>query len=85
MAQQICMDNIKSGPQGSRQSKSIKLAIKAYQSKPFNQRGWKSRSGKKRLNSIKMPAVMVNQTAAKTGAVVRNFFMAFEGGTTIKK
>ena len=27
------------------------------------------------MNSIKMPAVMVNQTAAKTGAVVRNFFM----------
>jgi hypothetical protein len=31
-----------------------------------------------------MPAVMVNQTAAKTGAVVRNFFMAVEDDTTIK-
>jgi hypothetical protein len=40
------------------------------------QRGWKSRSGKKRLNSIMIPAVMLNQMAAKTGAVVRNFFMA---------
>ena len=36
------------------------------------------------MNSIKMPAVMVNQTAAKTGAVVRNFFMAVEDDTTIK-
>jgi hypothetical protein len=40
------------------------------------QRGWKRRSGKKRLNSIRMPAVIVNQMAEKTGAVVRNFFMA---------
>ncbi len=37
------------------------------------------------MNSIKMPAVMVNQTAAKTGAVVRNFFMAVESGKTMKK
>ena len=28
------------------------------------------------MNSIMMPAVMVNQMAANTGAVVRNFFMA---------
>lgn len=34
------------------------------------------RSGKKRKTSIVMPAVRVNQTAATTGAVVRNFFMA---------
>jgi hypothetical protein len=33
--------------------------------------GWKSRSGKKRLNSIKIPAVIIIQTAAKTGAVDR--------------
>jgi hypothetical protein len=39
------------------------------------QRGWKSRSGKKRLNSIRIPAVMVNQIAENTGAVVRNFFI----------
>ena len=38
-------------------------------------KGWKRRSGKKRLNSIMIPAVTVNQMAAKTGAVVRNFFM----------
>lgn len=43
------------------------------------QRGWKRRSGKKRLNSIMMPAVRKNQIAAKTGAVVRNFFMMVEG------
>jgi hypothetical protein len=30
------------------------------------------------LNSIRMPAVTVNQMAAKTGAVVRNFFIAGE-------
>ena len=84
MAQQICMANIKSGPQGAARSTG-EIPIKTYKSNPFNQRGWKSRSGKKRLNSIKMPAVMVNQTAAKTGAVVRNFFMAVEGETTIKK
>ena len=30
------------------------------------------------MNSIRMPAVMVNQIAAKTGAVVRNFFMVLE-------
>lgn len=41
----------------------------------LDQSGWNSRSGKKRLNSIMIPAVMVNQMAAKTGAVVRNFFM----------
>ena len=27
------------------------------------------------MNSIMIPAVTVNQIAAKTGAVVRNFFM----------
>ena len=27
------------------------------------------------MNSIMIPAVIVNQIAAKTGAVVRNFFM----------
>ena len=43
--------------------------------------GWKRRSGKKRLNSIRMPAVTVNQIAAKTGAVVRNFFI----GMTLKE
>ena len=41
----------------------------------FTHIGWKSRSGKKRLNSIMIPAVMVNQIAENTGAVVRNFFM----------
>ncbi len=41
------------------------------------QRGWKSRSGKKRLNSIRIPAVMVNQMAENTGAVVRNFFIVW--------
>ena len=30
------------------------------------------------MNSIMIPAVSVNQIAAKTGAVVRNFFMATE-------
>lgn len=34
------------------------------------------RSGKKRKTSIVMPAVSVNQIAATTGAVERNFFMA---------
>ena len=37
--------------------------------------GWNSRSGKNLLNSIMIPAVRVNQMAANTGAVVRNFFM----------
>ena len=37
-------------------------------------------SGKKWLNSIMMTAVMVNQIAEKTGAVVRNFFMVLEVG-----
>lgn len=32
------------------------------------------------MNSIMMPAVIVNQMAANTGAVVRNFFMAKEKG-----
>ena len=32
------------------------------------------------MNSIMMPAVMVNQIAANTGAVVRNFFMALGDG-----
>jgi hypothetical protein len=35
-------------------------------------RGWKSKSGKKRLNSIKMPAVIVSQIVAATGAVEIN-------------
>lgn len=34
--------------------------------------GWKSRSGKKRLNSIKIPAVIVNHRVAATGAVEIN-------------
>ncbi len=34
--------------------------------------GWKSKSGKKRLNSIKIPAVIVNQMVAATGAVEIN-------------
>src|SRR5579883_2615299 len=33
--------------------------------------GWKRRSGKKRLNSMRIPAVMTNQTVATTGAVER--------------
>jgi hypothetical protein len=37
--------------------------------------GWKSRSGKKRLNSIKIPAVIIIQTAAKTGAEDRYLSM----------
>ncbi len=39
------------------------------------QKGLNSISGKKWLNSIMMTAVMVNQIAENTGAVVRNFFM----------
>lgn len=35
--------------------------------------GWNSRSGKKRLNSIKMPAVMNIQTVSMTGARERYF------------
>jgi hypothetical protein len=35
--------------------------------------GWKSKSGKNRLNSIKMPAVMNNHMVVITGAVERNF------------
>jgi len=35
--------------------------------------GWNRRSGKKRFHSIRIPAVRVNQMAATTGAVVRNF------------
>jgi hypothetical protein len=35
--------------------------------------GWNSKSGKKRLNSIKMPAVITIQTVAITGAVDRYF------------
>ncbi|BAY01416.1 hypothetical protein NIES19_06470 [Anabaena cylindrica PCC 7122] len=35
-------------------------------------RGWKSKSGKKRLNSIKIPAVIVSQMVAATGAVEMN-------------
>ena len=37
--------------------------------------GWKSRSGKKRFHSIKIPAVIVKKRAATTGAVERNFFI----------
>ncbi len=49
------------------------------------QRGWMIRSGKKRNTSIVMPAVRVNQTAATTGAVVRNFFMGlgYQRGETV--
>jgi hypothetical protein len=36
-------------------------------------RGWNNRSGKKRLNSIKMPAVINIQKVASTGAVERYF------------
>ena len=32
------------------------------------------------MNSIRMPAVIVNQIAEKTGAVVRNFFIVGAGG-----
>jgi hypothetical protein len=39
---------------------------------PMNYNGWNNKSGKKRLNSIKIPAVNVIQTAAKTGAVDKN-------------
>lgn len=35
------------------------------------------------MNSIMMPAVRVNQIAAKTGAVVRNFFMVSCKGLTV--
>ena len=44
------------------------------------QKGLKSISGNKWLNSIIMTAVMVNQIAENTGAVVRNFFMVLEDG-----
>jgi hypothetical protein len=44
------------------------------------QKGLKSISGNKWLNSIMMTAVMVNQIAENTGAVVRNFFMVLEVG-----
>jgi len=44
------------------------------------QKGLKSISGNRWLNSIIMTAVMVNQIAEKTGAVVRNFFMVLEVG-----
>ena len=44
------------------------------------QKGLNSISGKKWLNSIMMTAVMVNQIAENTGAVVRNFFMVLEVG-----
>jgi hypothetical protein len=37
-----------------------------------NYNGWNNKSGKKRLNSIKIPAVNVIQTAAKTGALDKN-------------
>ena len=32
------------------------------------------------MNSIRIPAVRVNQMAANTGAVVRNFFMGMSDG-----
>jgi hypothetical protein len=52
------------------------LVILAYNPKPNTQhkhyKGWNNKSGKKRLNSIKIPAVIVIQTAAKTGAVDKN-------------
>ena len=44
------------------------------------QKGLNSISGNKWLNSIMMTAVMVNQIAENTGAVVRNFFMVLEVG-----
>ena len=50
-----------------------------FWSERYIQKGLKSISGKKWLNSIMMTAVMVNQIAENTGAVVRNFFMAFRG------
>ena len=40
-----------------------------------DQSGWNSRSGKNLFHSIRMPAVNVNQMAATTGAVERNFFI----------
>jgi hypothetical protein len=39
----------------------------------FYGRGWNSKSGKKRLNSIKIPAVINNQIVVITGAVERYF------------
>jgi hypothetical protein len=36
-------------------------------------RGWNSKSGKKRLNSIKIPAVKNIKAVARTGAVERYF------------
>jgi hypothetical protein len=50
-----------------------------FWSRRLIQKGLKSISGKKWLNSIMITAVMVNQIAENTGAVVRNFFMAFRG------
>jgi|TARA_B000000532_G_scaffold169354_1_gene136945 hypothetical protein len=46
-----------------------------FRSSPQIYIGWKRRSGKKRLNSIKIPAVAVNQMAATTGAAVKNLFI----------
>ncbi len=37
------------------------------------------------MNSIMIPAVMVNQIAANTGAVVRNFFIGGSAGGVIRK
>ena len=37
------------------------------------------------MNSIRMPAVTVNQMAANTGAVVRNFFIAGKGDVERRK
>ena len=51
-----------------------------FWSRRLIQKGLKSISGKKWLNSIMMTAVMVNQIAENTGAVVRNFFMALRDG-----
>jgi hypothetical protein len=39
--------------------------------------GWNNKSGKNRLNSIRIPAVKVIQAAANTGAEDKNFDIAF--------
>lgn len=67
--EQRSLEATKKRPLGPPTASATATCEKALQS------GWKSKSGKKRLNSIMMPAVMANQMVAKTGAVVRNFFM----------
>jgi hypothetical protein len=39
--------------------------------------GWNNKSGKNRLNSIRIPAVKVIQAAANTGAEDKNLDIAF--------